>query len=137
MFSNMNIGQGMDKEGQVKMRKYMTIMDSLSEKELDETDSRKLMDINKMKRIAYGSGTSLVCSGLQRLVLCSGCGGARGPDESSKNTWRRPCASLGLHCEIQQVALAGCASLAGLPGTAAVALHVCRWRWERCSATSR
>lgn len=61
MFSNMNIGQGVDKEGQVKMRKYMTIMDSMSEKELDETDSRKLMDINKMKRIAYGSGTSLVC----------------------------------------------------------------------------
>lgn len=69
MFSNMNIGQGMDKEGQLKMRKYMTMMDSMSEKELDETDARKLMDINRMKRIAYGSGTSLVCCCV-RLPQC-------------------------------------------------------------------
>jgi signal recognition particle GTPase len=62
MFSNMNLGKGMDKETQTRFRKYETIMDSMRDSELDESDVRKLYDINKMRRIARGSGSTLVCS---------------------------------------------------------------------------
>ena len=58
-------GMGGDKESQMKFRKYDTIMDSMTEKELDETDVRKLFDEKKIRRIAYGSGSS--------LVRCFGC----------------------------------------------------------------
>jgi signal recognition particle GTPase len=36
------------------------MMDSMSDKELDETDVRKLFDLKKVRRIAYGSGTPVV-----------------------------------------------------------------------------
>lgn len=60
MFSNMDLGKGMDKETQSRFRKYETIMDSMRDSELDESDVRKLYDISKMRRIARGSGCSLV-----------------------------------------------------------------------------
>jgi signal recognition particle subunit SRP54 len=60
----MDLGSGVDKETQARFRKYMTMLDSMSEKELDEPDVRKLYDMSKMRRIACGSGCSLV-----RLLL--------------------------------------------------------------------
>lgn len=61
MFSNMDMGKGMDKETQSRFRKYETMMDSMRDSELDESDVRKLYDLAKMRRIARGSGCSLVC----------------------------------------------------------------------------
>ena len=61
MFSNMDMGKGMDKETQSRFRKYETMMDSMRDAELDESDVRKLYDLAKMRRIARGSGSSLVC----------------------------------------------------------------------------
>lgn len=60
MFSNMNLGNHADKETQIKFRRYMTIMDSMTERELDESDSRKLMEPSRIKRFAYGSGRSVI-----------------------------------------------------------------------------
>ena len=61
MFGNMDMGgAGGDKETQAKFRRYHTIMDSMTDAELDETDSRKLFDAAKVRRVAYGSGSQLV-----------------------------------------------------------------------------
>ena len=49
------IEKGKEKEGQAKIKRYMTIMDSMTEKELDNTYP-KLMNESRMKRIARGSG---------------------------------------------------------------------------------
>ena len=62
MFNNMQMGAGNDKETQIKFRRYMTIMDSMTEKELDENDVRKLFEPPRIKRYAYGSGRSIVRS---------------------------------------------------------------------------
>jgi Signal peptide binding domain len=61
MFNGMDLGGvASDKETQAKFRRYETMMDSMTEKELDESDVRKLFDPVKIRRIAYGSGSSLV-----------------------------------------------------------------------------
>jgi hypothetical protein len=71
MFGNMGLGDGADKETQAKFRKYQTIMDSMTDKELDDSDVRKLFDPVKIRRVAYGSGCSLVCGCCSRQVrLC-------------------------------------------------------------------
>ena len=49
------IEKGKEKEGRAKIKRYMTIMDSMTEKELDNTYP-KLMNESRMKRIARGSG---------------------------------------------------------------------------------
>jgi signal recognition particle GTPase len=63
MLNQLNLGGGgaMDKESQIKFRRYQTIMDSMRDKELDETDSRKLFSEVLFRRVARGSGSSLVC----------------------------------------------------------------------------
>lgn len=50
----------MDKEGQAKFRRFETIMDSMREKELDATDVRKVFTEPVIRRVARGSGSSLV-----------------------------------------------------------------------------
>lgn len=60
MMGNMGIGDMADKESQIKFRKYKTIMDSMTDKELDEKDPRKLFEPTKIRRVALGSGSSLV-----------------------------------------------------------------------------
>ncbi|CAN6324549.1 unnamed protein product [Urochloa humidicola] len=54
-FSAQLIEKGKEKEGQAKIKRYMTIMDSMTEKELDSTNP-KLMNESRIKRIARGSG---------------------------------------------------------------------------------
>ncbi|KAG2600533.1 signal recognition particle 54 kDa protein 2-like [Panicum virgatum] len=49
------IEKGKEKEGQAKIKRYMTIMDSMTEKELDNTNP-KLMNKSRINRIARGSG---------------------------------------------------------------------------------
>ncbi|XP_034585071.1 signal recognition particle subunit SRP54 2 [Setaria viridis] len=49
------IEKGKEKEGQAKIKRYMTIMDSMTEKELDNTNP-KLMNESRINRIARGSG---------------------------------------------------------------------------------
>ncbi|CAN6283906.1 unnamed protein product [Urochloa humidicola] len=54
-FSAQLIEKGKEKEGQAKIKRYMTIMDSMTEKELDSTNP-KLMNESRIKRVARGSG---------------------------------------------------------------------------------
>ncbi|CAL4932297.1 unnamed protein product [Urochloa decumbens] len=54
-FSAQLIEKGKEKEGQAKIKRYMTIMDSMTEKELDNTNP-KLMNESRIKRVARGSG---------------------------------------------------------------------------------
>ncbi|CAL4915588.1 unnamed protein product [Urochloa decumbens] len=54
-FSAQLIEKGKEKEGQAKIKRYMTIMDSMTEKELDNTNP-KLMNESRVKRVARGSG---------------------------------------------------------------------------------
>ncbi|CAN6327666.1 unnamed protein product [Urochloa humidicola] len=54
-FSAQFIEKGKEKEGQAKIKRYMTIIDSMTEKELDNTNP-KLMNESRIKRIARGSG---------------------------------------------------------------------------------
>lgn len=49
------IEKGKEKEGQAKIKRYMTIMDSMTEKELDNKNP-KLMNESRINRIARGSG---------------------------------------------------------------------------------
>ncbi|PUZ65223.1 hypothetical protein GQ55_3G206500 [Panicum hallii var. hallii] len=49
------IEKGKEKEGQAKIKRYMTIMDSMTQKELDNTNP-KLMNESRINRIARGSG---------------------------------------------------------------------------------
>lgn len=60
----------MDKESQVKFRRYQTMMDSMRDKELDETDSRKLFNKQFFYRVARGSGSSLVCTFCGTALTC-------------------------------------------------------------------
>lgn len=70
MLGGLNLGAAGDKETQVKFRKYQTIMDSMTDKELDETDIRKLCLPSRLKRFSNGSGRSIVRTG----ALVSKCG---------------------------------------------------------------
>ncbi|RCV43774.1 hypothetical protein SETIT_9G320600v2 [Setaria italica] len=54
-FSAQFIEKGMEKEGQAKIKRYMTTMDSMTEKELESTNP-KLMNESRITRIARGSG---------------------------------------------------------------------------------
>ncbi|KAJ1261598.1 hypothetical protein BS78_09G042400 [Paspalum vaginatum] len=47
--------KGKEREGQAKMKRYMTIMDSMTDEELDGT-SPKLMNRSRIARVAWGSG---------------------------------------------------------------------------------
>ncbi|RLM93800.1 signal recognition particle 54 kDa protein 2-like [Panicum miliaceum] len=53
--SSQFIEKGKEKEGQAKIKRYMTIMDSMTQKELDNTNP-KLMNESRINRIARGSG---------------------------------------------------------------------------------
>lgn len=59
-FSNMMMPQGSDKEGQARMKRFMTIMDSMTDKELDETSTKILSETSRLERWAKGSGCSLM-----------------------------------------------------------------------------
>lgn len=52
--------QGSDKAGQLKIKRYMTIMDSMTDKELDSSNLKELEKASRMARLARGSGRPLV-----------------------------------------------------------------------------
>ncbi|WVZ99189.1 hypothetical protein U9M48_044522 [Paspalum notatum var. saurae] len=62
-FSSQFIEKGKEREGQAKIKRYMTIMDSMTAAELDGTNP-KLMNQSRINRIARGSGrlvSEVVC----------------------------------------------------------------------------
>lgn len=62
MLGQLNMGSSgaMDKEGQAKFRRFETIMDSMRDRELDAADVRKVFTEPVIRRVARGSGSSLV-----------------------------------------------------------------------------
>ncbi|KAL5703616.1 signal-recognition-particle GTPase [Ranunculus cassubicifolius] len=57
-FSSELMPKGREKESQAKIKRYMTMMDSMTNEELDSTNP-KLMNESRMMRIARGSGRSV------------------------------------------------------------------------------
>ncbi|CAD7695339.1 unnamed protein product [Ostreobium quekettii] len=55
-FSNAIFPKGHDKDSQSKIKRYMTIMDSMTAKELDETNIKELSKPARLERLARGSG---------------------------------------------------------------------------------
>ena len=48
--------QGRENESQARIRKFMTLMDSMTEKELDENNIKVLQEPSRIERIARGAG---------------------------------------------------------------------------------
>lgn len=59
-FSNAIMPAGQDKESQARLKKFMTIMDSMTDKELDSTSSKLLGEPSRIERWARGSGSSVI-----------------------------------------------------------------------------
>lgn len=59
-FSNAIMPQGGEKEGQAKLKKFMTIMDSMTDKELDSSSTKILGEPSRVERWARGSGCSIL-----------------------------------------------------------------------------
>ncbi|KAK1685411.1 hypothetical protein QYE76_046259 [Lolium multiflorum] len=55
-FSSELMPKGSEKDGQAKIKRYMTIMDSMTDAELDSPNPKKLMTESRTIRIARGSG---------------------------------------------------------------------------------
>ena len=57
-FSQDFMSKGCEKESQAKLKKLMTIMDSMNDRELDDADGAKKFskEPNRVKRVAYGAG---------------------------------------------------------------------------------
>ncbi|KAK9805289.1 hypothetical protein WJX72_011358 [[Myrmecia] bisecta] len=51
-------GQGNEKQSQARIKKFMTMMDSMTDKELDSNNPKLLMEPSRMERIARGAGRS-------------------------------------------------------------------------------
>lgn len=54
-FSRELMPKGMEKESQVRIRRFMTMMDSMTNKELDSLDPKFMIE-SRMVRVARGSG---------------------------------------------------------------------------------
>ena len=48
--------KGAEKEGQLKIQRFMTIMDSMTQAELDATDIKVLLEPSRLTRLTRGSG---------------------------------------------------------------------------------
>jgi signal recognition particle subunit SRP54 len=59
-FSNAIMPQGSEKEGQARVKKFMTIMDSMTDKELDSSSTKLLGEKSRLERWARGSGCSIL-----------------------------------------------------------------------------
>jgi len=55
-FSSEILPKGAEREGQAKMKRFMTIMDSMTDKELDATVPKIFQEPSRVHRIAMGSG---------------------------------------------------------------------------------
>ncbi|KAL4440590.1 hypothetical protein ABPG75_003591 [Micractinium tetrahymenae] len=58
-FSNAIMQPGSEKESQAKIKRYMTIMDSMTDKELDSSSTKMLGEHSRILRWARGSGSSV------------------------------------------------------------------------------
>lgn len=58
-FGNAIMPAGNEKEGQARLKRYMTIMDSMTAKELDSSNTKILGDQSRIERWARGSGTTV------------------------------------------------------------------------------
>jgi len=58
-FSSELLPKGAEKEGQMKMKRFMTIMDSMTDAELDSTNVKIFLEETRLRRIAMGSGRPL------------------------------------------------------------------------------
>lgn len=70
---SLGLGAGTDAETQRNFRRFNTMMDSMTDSELDERDPRKLFREAKIRRVALGSGAHLVRASLHHFQLCA-CG---------------------------------------------------------------
>lgn len=68
-FSNALFPKGHDQESQSKIKRYMTIMDSMTNKELECTNIKMLSDPSRIQRLQRGSGRPGV-SGV--IGICQG-----------------------------------------------------------------
>ena len=55
-FNSDFLGKGAEKEGQLKIQRFMTIMDSMTQAELDATDVKMLLEPSRLTRLTRGSG---------------------------------------------------------------------------------
>ncbi|PRW05785.1 signal recognition particle 54 kDa 2 [Chlorella sorokiniana] len=58
-FSNAIMQPGSEKESQARIKRYMTIMDSMTDKELDSSSTKLLTEQTRILRWARGSGSSV------------------------------------------------------------------------------
>ncbi|KAG6547007.1 hypothetical protein Mapa_011624 [Marchantia paleacea] len=58
-FSSELMPQGREKESQAKIKKFMTMMDSMTDKELDSTNPKLITEPSRINRVARGSGRSV------------------------------------------------------------------------------
>ena len=59
-FSNAIMPQGHEKESQARLKKFMTIMDSMTDKELDSCSTKLLGEQSRLERWARGSGSNVM-----------------------------------------------------------------------------
>lgn len=59
-FSNALMPPGHEKESQARLKKFMTIMDSMTPKELDSASTKMLSEQTRLERWAMGSGSSVI-----------------------------------------------------------------------------
>lgn len=59
-FSNAMFPKGHDEASQNKIRGFMTIMDSMTEKELDSTNLKIFQSESRLRRLCKGSGRPMV-----------------------------------------------------------------------------
>lgn len=59
-FSNAIMPPGHEKESQARLKKFMTIMDSMTSKELDSSSTKLLSETSRIERWAKGSGASVM-----------------------------------------------------------------------------
>lgn len=58
-FSSELFPKGQDQQGNLEIKRYMTIMDSMTDKELDCPDIKKLQEPSRIARLAKGSGRNI------------------------------------------------------------------------------
>jgi signal recognition particle subunit SRP54 len=57
------MGAGNDKNSALTVKRYITIIESMTEKELDSTNVKIFADERRIMRLARGSGRVLLCVG--------------------------------------------------------------------------
>lgn len=69
-------GASGDRQSQLQIKQYITIIESMNEKELDTTNLRMLQEPSRIERLARGSGERPRCGALPCSCSAEGCGRA-------------------------------------------------------------